>query len=275
MKKTGWSFQMRPDRVLAALLLATAAPVLAQENTAPVALRIPAEEANQGVASDGAHVYAIDNSRIGKYVISSGKRAAQWRGDRARFPHINSCAVLNSQLVCAASNYPAVPQTSAVEFFDRRTLRHKRTIRLGKRPGSLTVITRYAGKWWAVFANYDGKGGEPGRDHRHTLLARLDDQFQQEAAWSFPPELLAKFAPKSCSGASWGPDGRLYVTGHDRRELYALEIPATGSVLKLASTIPIATAGQAIGWDPKSPWRLWSISREQKMLVASAISPVR
>ena len=266
---------MRPDRVLAALLLATAAPVLAQENTAPVALRIPAEEANQGVASDGTHVYAIDNSRIGKYVISSGKRAAQWRGDRARFPHINSCTVLGSQLVCAASNYPAVPHTSAVEFFDRRTLRHKRTVRLGARPGSLTVITRHAGKWWAVFANYDGKGGEPGRDHRHTLLARLDDQFRQEAVWSFPPELLAKFAPKSCSGASWGPDGRLYVTGHDRREVYALEIPATGSVLKLASTIPIVTAGQAIGWDPKTPWRLWSISRDQKMLVASSISPVR
>ncbi len=266
---------MRREWALAALLLGLAPATSAQENAAPVVLRIPAEEANQGVASDGSHVYAVDNSRIGKYAIASDKRVARWQGERARFPHINSCTVLRSELVCAASNYPAVPQTSAVEFFDRRTLRHKRTVRLGKRPGSLTVINRHAGKWWAVFANYDGKGGEPGRDHRRTLLARLDDQFRQEAAWFFPPELLEKFAPKSCSGASWGPDGRLYVTGHDRRELYALEIPATGPVLKLASTIPIATAGQAIGWDQMTPWRLWSISRDEKMLVASAIEPVR
>jgi outer membrane protein assembly factor BamB len=260
---------------LAALLACMAIPAAAQTLAAPVIKRIPAEEANQGVASDGAYVYAIDNSRIGKYAIATGKRVAQWQGDKLRFPHVNSCTIMGRQLVCAASNYPAVPQTSAVEFFDRRSLRHLRTVSLGEGPGSLTVINRHDGKWWAVFANYDGKGGQPGRDHRHTLLVRLDDQFRQEAAWTFPPELLEKFAPKSCSGASWGRDGRLYVTGHDRKEIYALELPATGSVLTLAATIPIATAGQAIDWDPSKAWRLWSISRDDKMLVASAIAPVR
>lgn len=266
---------MRLEAGLAALFLGMAAPAVGDTPAAPVALRIPAEEANQGVASDGAFVYAIDNSRIGKYAIESGKRVAQWHGDPALFPHINSCAAIGRELVCAASNYPAVPQTGAVEFFDRRSLRHLRTVRLGEGPGSLTVINRRKGKWWAVFANYDGKGGQPGRDHRHTLLARLDDHFRQEANWSFPPELLEKFAPKSCSGASWGPDGRLYVTGHDRTEIYALELPAFGSVLKLAATIPIATPGQAIDWDPKIPWRLWSISRHDRMLTASTIVPGR
>lgn len=270
---------MRPESVLAGLLLCAACPAVAQEaaqeTAAPVVMRIAAEEANQGAASDGVHVYAVDNSRIGKYAVATGKRVAQWRGDPVHFPHINSCAVLKRQLVCAASNYPAVPQSSKVEFFDRRSLRHLRTADLGRGPGSLTVITRHGGKWWAIFANYDAKGGEPGRDHRHTLLARLDDSFRQEAAWTFPPGLLEKFAPKSCSGASWGPDGRLYVTGHDRAEIYALEVPADGSVLTLAATIPVATAGQAIGWDPAVPWRLWSISRDDRMLVASAIAPVR
>lgn len=266
---------MRPEAMLTALLLGIAAPAVAQAPAAPMDRRIPAEEANQGVTSDGTHVYAVDNDRIGKYALADGRRVAQWQGDRARFPHINSCTVIGRQLICAASNFPAVPQTSAVEFFDRRTLRHLRTVDLGQRPGSLTVINRRGGKWWAVFANYDGKGGQSGRDHRHTVLVRLDDAFRQEASWSFPPELLEKFAPNSCSGASWGPDGRLYVTGHDRTELYALEIAAPGSVLKLVATIPIATAGQAIDWDPKTPWRLWSISREEKLLVASAIAPVR
>lgn len=238
---------------------------------APVALEIPAEEANQGVASDGTYVYAIDNDRIGKYAIATGKRVAGWQGERALFPHMNSCTVVKHELVCAASNYPAVPQTSAVEIFDTRSMRHVRSISLGFGPGSLTVMERHADKWWAVFANYDGKGGEPGRDHRHTMLVRMDDTFQKEAAWVFPPEILARFAPKSCSGASWGADGRLYITGHDHPELYVLELPEAGSVLNHVATIPIATPGQAIDWDPKQPRRLWSIARDERKLVASEV----
>lgn len=240
---------------------------------APVALKIPAEEANQGVASDGTHAYAIDNDRIGKYVIATGKRVAQWRGELARFPHMNSCTVAGHELFCAASNYPAVPQTSAVEIFDTRTMRHVRSISLGFGPGSLTVMDRHAGKWWAVFANYDGKGGEPGRDHRYTTLVRMDDGFRKEAAWVFPPEILERFAPRSCSGASWGADGRLYVTGHDHPEVYVMELPEAGSVLKHVATIAVSTPGQAIDWDPKQPGRLWSIARDEKLLVASEITP--
>jgi hypothetical protein len=238
---------------------------------APVSLRMTAEEARQGVASDGTHVYAIDNNRIGKYLISTGKRIAHWEGERRLFPHMNSCTIVGRELVCAASNYPAVPQTSAVEFFDTVTLRHLRTISLGFGPGSLTVMDRHAGKWWAVFANYAGKGGEPGRDYRYTLLVRMDDAFRQEAAWTFPPDVLARFAPFSCSGASWGSDGHLYVTGHDRPELYELAFPEAGSVLELRRTIGIATPGQAIDWDPVKKGRIWSIGRGATEMVASDI----
>lgn len=238
---------------------------------APVALRLPAAEARQGVASDGVHVYAIDNDRIGKYRISTGQRVAQWQGERRLFPHMNSCTVAGQDLVCAASNYPSVPQTSAVEIFDTRTLRHRRSISLGFGPGSLTVLDRHDGKWWAVFANYAGKGGEPNRDYRYTLLVQMDDAFRQEAAWTFPPQVLARFAPFSCSGASWSMDGRLYVTGHDRPEIYELALPQAGSVLEWQRTIGIAAPGQAIDWDPVVRGRLWAIDRKANALVASAI----
>lgn len=238
---------------------------------APVALRLAAVEARQGVASDGVHVFAIDNDRIGKYAIATGKRIAQWQGERRLFPHMNSCTIAGRELVCAASNYPALPQTSAVEIFDVATLRHVRSVSLGFGPGSLTVLDRHAGKWWAVFANYAGKGGEPGRDHRHTLLVRMDDAFRQEAAWTFPPEVLARFAPFSCSGASWSDDARLYVTGHDRPEMYELALPAAGSVLELRRTIGIDSPGQAIDWDPRVKGRLWSVDRKGAALVASQV----
>ncbi|WP_066696644.1 YncE family protein [Sphingobium amiense] len=246
-------------------------PLLLLALSAPVSLRLPAPEAHQGAASDGAYVYAVDNDRIGKYRIADGRRVAQWQGERRLFPHMNSCTVAGRELVCAASNYPAVPQTSAVEFFDTRTLRHVRTVSLGFGPGSLTAMDRHGGKWWAVFANYAGRGGEPGRDTRHTLLVRMDDAFRQEQAWTFPAEVLERFAPFSCSGLSWSRDGRLYATGHDRPEMYELALPEAGSQLELRRIVGIASAGQAIDWDPKVPGRLWSIDRAKEEMVASAV----
>lgn len=240
-------------------------------DAAPVSRQIDAPEARQGVASDGTHVYALDNNRIGKYRIDTGAKVAEWQGEKTLFPHMNSCTVVGAELVCAASNYPAVPQTSAVEFFDTATLNHLRTVNLGLGPGSLTVMDYNNGKWWAVFANYDGKGGDPARDHRHTLLVQMDENFRREQAWTFPPKLLGKFAPKSCSGASWSPDGLLYASGHDRPELYALKLPEAGSVLQFVKTVLVRTRGQAIDWDPAVPNRLWSISRKNKQLVANIV----
>src|SRR3546814_13868568 len=45
---------------------------------------IAAPEADQGVASDRSHVYAIDNYAIGKYDKASGKRVAGLRSEERR-----------------------------------------------------------------------------------------------------------------------------------------------------------------------------------------------
>ena len=231
--------------------------------------RIPAPEARQGAASDGRFVYAIDNQRIGKYAIATGRRSAAWSGDRRRFPHLNSCTIVGRELVCAASNYPALPQTSSVEIFDPKRLVHRRSVSLGRGPGSLTAIDRHGGWWWAVFANYDGRGGQAGRDHRATVLVRLDDGFRRRQAWTFPPAVLRRLAPNSVSGASWTADGRLTVTGHDRRELYVVAVPPAGTVLAHVATVAAATPGQAIDWDPRDPKLLWSIDRKRREIAAS------
>lgn len=248
------------------LLVLTAAT-----DPAPVVERIPADEARQGVASDGVHVYAIDNNRIGKYRISDGQRVGGWEGPRVLFPHINSCTVVNRELVCAASNHSNVPQTSSIEFFDLKTLRHIRSHSFGITEGSLTVLDRHAGTWWAVFAAYDGRGGEPGKDNRYSQLVKLDETFRPLERWVFPPEILDKMKPYSASGASWTGSGRLAISGHDLPEIYLLRLPSAGSVLELDTTIIVATKGQAIDWDPAERNRLWTISRETKDMVASEI----
>lgn len=182
--------------------------------------------------------------------------------------------MVKTELVCAASNYPAVPMASAIEFFDARTLKHLRTHSLGRMYGSLTVLDWHKGSWWAVFANYDARGGEPGRDHRATTLVRMDAAFRPMESWLFPEAVLARFAPKSCSGAAWGKDGLLYASGHDRAEIYALRLPQAGSVLELVATLPVPTPGQAIDWDPDGR-TLWTIDRAQKRIVATEIPEVQ
>ena len=246
--------------MLALVLLAGSAEPL------PVTLRIPADEARQGAASNGRYVYAIDNSRIGKYRISDGRRVAQWSGDPVRFPHLNSCSASRRKLVCALSNYPAVPHANSVETFDARTLRHLGSRPLGFADGSLTTIERFGGEWWAVFAHYDGKGGVPGKDAAHSQLVRLDEDFKVTARWSFPNEVVARMRPYSISGASWSPGGQLALSGHSLPEIYIVSLPQAGNELELRATVPVASEGQAIDWDPKRPFALWTISRRDRAL---------
>ena len=245
-----------PSLSLAALALA-----------ATVTMRLPAPEANQGVAVDARAVYAVDNTTIAKYDRATGRRLLAFEGDRAKFPHMNSCAVIARELVCAASNYPATPMQSQVEVFDPSTLKHLRTIPLGKQPGSLTFVDRRDGGWWAGFANYDGRGGEPGRDHRATTLVRFDDKWRAQAAWTLPPAVLERLAPMSASGGALGSDGRLYLTGHDRPEVYVLDIPKGGGVLKLVATIDIPVKGQAIAFDRSAPGVMFGINRASREMV--------
>jgi hypothetical protein len=235
--------------LLAAAL--TAAPPIAP---AVEVQRIAAPEARQGVAAGPTHVYAIGNSQIAKYDRRTGRRTALWRGEAARYKHLNSCALVDRLLVCAASNYPEVPMASSVETFDPATLQPVHSRRLGRGRGSLTWLDWHAGSWWAGFANYDGRGGEPGRDHRWTVLVRFSRDFVEQGAWRFPPAVLARMAPHSTSGGAWGAVGLLYVTGHDRKEIYALRVPAAGSTLELVGNLPTVTGG--LGGDRHAHLRL-------------------
>lgn len=256
--------------MLLPLLLSVAAP----EAAASEIERMKAAEARQGVVADRRHVYAISNAEIGKYDRRTRRRIARWQGDPALFKHMNSCILLRARIVCAASNYPEVPQASSIEWFDARTMKHVRSRSLGPGRGSLTWLDWRDGSWWACFANYDGKGGEPGRDHRLTTLVRYTRDFRETGAWLFPPSVLSRFLPYSSSGGAWGQDGLLYVTGHDRPELYTLSLPAAGSTLRHVATIGLPTNGQAIAWELRAKRVLWSIERKTGEVIASKVPEI-
>ena len=256
---------------------------LAAQETETVAVRIlqateigrwQAAEAGQGVAVDADHFYAITNFRIGKYDNRTGERVAQWEGDRELTRHINSCIVQGTELVCANSNFPLVPMASSIEIFDTETLEPTATHSLGHAYGSLTWVERHEGRWWAGFAHYDDKGGEAGLDHRYTQIVTFDDEWRRTGGYLLPDSVLERFAPMSNSGGSFGPDGYLYLTGHDRSEIYVLAIPRMGVVMQHLATVTAPLEGQAWAWDRSENRVIYGITRQSGEVVSFHVPPV-
>ena len=65
----------------------------------------------------------------------------------------------------------------------------------------------------------------------------------------------------------WAPDARLYLTGHDHRELYVVRLPAAGSELEWVETVRGITPGQGIALDPARPGTLYGIDRAATEIV--------
>ena len=237
--------------------------------------RWAASEARQGVAVDAHHFYAVVNTQLGKYDKRTGAKVAEWIGDGERIKHLNSCTVDGSDLICAHSNYPQVPMASSIEIFDTTTMTHKNSIPLGLGFGSLTWVELRGEVWWAGFANYDAKGGEPGRDHRYTQIVTFDKEWRRTGGYRLPDSVLHAFAPKSNSGGSWGDDDLLYLTGHDAAEIYVLSEPGQGATLLHVATVKAPLEGQAWAWDRSEPRQLYGITRQKAEVVVMDIPVIK
>lgn len=230
--------------------------------------RFPADEANQGVAVDAGFFYAIDNHAIGKYRKDTGARVAGWEGGKGGpIKHLNAGVVLDGKLYCAHSNFPDLPEQSSVEIWDAGTMQHVGEQRFANPPGSLTWVDRRDGAWFACFAHYQ-KTSDPAR----TRVVKFDAEWEPLTGWTFPSELIQRFAGNSSSGGAFGPGGHLFVTGHDARELYVLEMSNLHTELQWRATIPISAAGQAFAWDPASLGVLYSIERKTREVIVSRIT---
>lgn len=226
---------------------------------------LPVPEANQGVGVDERYFYAVDNRAIGKYDKTTGKLVKRWEasGD-APIVHLDSAMVMDGKLYAAHSNYPGWPMTSSVEIFDAETMEHVGTHSFGTRWGSLTWIDWHDDRWWMTFANYDqkiGPGQTPYGGKANTIVIAMTQAFEPVRSWSLPEEVLDRFEEMSNSGGSWGPDGFLYLSGHDPAEIYKMRIPNAGSVLELVEIVPISIRGQGIAWDRSRPGVIYGILR--------------
>ena len=183
-----------------------------------------APEADQGVAVDATFFYPVDNSVIAKYDIASGKRIDRWDGTAdGLIRHLNSCLADAGRLWCANSNYPQTPMGSSIEVFDTATLDHVTSHSLGLLDeGSITWFDRYQGGFIAGFAHYDGGNGVGFKDHRYSSVVTFDAEWRRTGGWLFPSTVVERMAPDAASGGAIGPDGWLYLLGHDRPEMYVV-----------------------------------------------------
>jgi hypothetical protein len=259
--------------VLIAVGAATAAPGDPPQLDAKLLRTYDAFDANQGVAVDRDHFYAVDNTSITRHDRSTGRPERQFAGaEGGPLIHMDSGAVHRGRLYAAHSNYDASPMESSIEIFDARSMQHVGSHSLGIDRGSLTWIDRHDGSWWAGFANYDvvpDGQTEPYGETENTQIVRMDDRFQVTAAYTIPKTILDRFKPMSNSGGSWGPDGRLWLTGHDLDEAYVMELPHAGSELRWIATVRLpGVEGQGIQWDltGRHP-TLWAIKRSTNQVL--------
>jgi hypothetical protein len=231
-----------------------------------------ASDANQGVGVDRSYFYAVDNTSITKHRRDTGAPVLQFAGaDGGPLIHLDSGAVGRGRLYAAHSNYSESPMESSVEVLDARTMRHVDTHSFGIDRGSLTWIDRAPdGSWWAAFANYDRVfEGEVYGETNNTQVVKMNDRFEVIEGYTIPREILDRFRPMSNSGGSWGPDGRLWITGHDLGEAYVMEPPRAGSELRWVATVSLpGVEGQGIAWDLGGPRpTLWAIKRSTKQVL--------
>jgi hypothetical protein len=207
-------------------------------------------EADQGIAVDSRYFYAVDNSVIAKYELATGRLIARWVGpDHGLIRHLNSCFADAGKLWCANSNYSLTPMGSSIEVFDAASMQHVDTHSLGMtEEGSLTWFDHYKDGWIAGFAHYTGNGGLAFKDHTFSSVVAFDAQWRRTGGWLFPTNTVERMAPDAASGGAIGPDGLLYILGHDRPEMYVLARPSMGPTLLHVATINLQAEGQAFSF---------------------------
>lgn len=241
--------------------------------------KVAAVDAIQGVAVDAKHFYSIDNFSITKHDKASGQALLQWYGgENGPIIHLDGGVAINGTIYCPHSNYPQSPITSSVEMWNATTLEHIASHSFGIYRGSLTWIDQNShGVWYGAFADYDKV--QPGQTQPYgltmnTQLVQFADDWSVTRAWIFPSALWQSFSPMSNSGGSFGPDGWLYITGHDDPVVYVVKLPSAGDVAIWVATISLPDiGGQGIAWD-RSQGRngsLYGISRVSAEVVEISV----
>ena len=216
---------------------------------------ISSPEATQAAAANESFVYAISSTTVAKYDRATGERLAVSAGEAK---HLNSGFLWEGKLYCAHSNYPLKPEKSEIKLLDTATMVLGTFKDFGESQGSLTWVVRNDQGWWCTFAYY-------GPEHAKTKLVKFDDDWQERGSWTYPEKVISDLGDYSISGGIWQAD-ELLATGHNKRVIYRLRLPATGNILELVDVVDSPFPGQGIARD-QTDGHLVGIDRAKRLVL--------
>jgi len=211
--------------------------------------------ATQAAAVDGRFIYAVASREVAKIDRADGKELAVSEGKAS---HLNSAFIQDGKIHCAHSNFPLKPEKGQIMVLDPDTMKLAVFHGFSDPPGSLTWALEKDGNWWCHFAHY-------GTDNGRSVLVRYDGGWKEMGRWTYPPEFVAEWGKMSLSGAVWQ-DGEILATGHDKKRIYRLRVPAAGRVVEWVATHGSPFPGQGIAVDPETGG-LVGIDRKRKAVV--------
>ena len=191
------------------------------------------KEVKKGVAIDDRYFYTISDSHIEKYGRKTGKKILS---KKLPFKHLNGGTFVNGDLV-VINNPPRNPEHNAIVWIDPKTLGLIDIMPLPQVKGSLTWIDWAWDKWWLCDAH--GK---------NTAIYCFNDDWTLEGYWKLPKEVIKNTKPRSLSGGAWFGE-YLCVSGHDKPELYILELAYDKLQATLLKTIPICFDGNGFAFE--------------------------
>lgn len=219
-----------------------------------------AKEATQGVAIDKKYVYAISNSQIGKYGRKSGKRVLS---KKFPFKHLNGGTFVNGDLV-VVNNPPKQPKNNALVWINPTTLDVIDIMPLPEVKGSLTWVDWAWDKWWVCDAHYK-------KHTKDTAIYCFNQDWMLEGYWKLPKSVIKHIEPYSLSGGAWFGE-YLCVSGHDKPEMYILDLPQNEVHAKLLRTIQVCFDGQGFAFERgKGSVYAWGVRRDDAVVVRCAI----
>ena len=249
-------------------LITLAVPVHAADPICREVRKFSSPQAIQGVGIDTDFAYVVTNRAIAKHHKLTGRLEKTWEAPKGSYlKHLNSGVVVDGVLYSSHSNYPTTPRQNSIEMWDAETLEYKGKHEFKRPDAAFTWIDIYRGKWYGGFAYYGDEASVA-----KTEVVLFDKEWKTIKKWHYPQSVVKRFSPYSNSGASFGPDGLLYATGHDAAELYAVRLPEAGGLMPLVATVPMPIFGQGIAWDRTDLGIIYGIRRKNREVVAARFS---
>lgn len=200
--------------------------------------------AHQGIIASPNYLYVIDNNIIAK-LNKSGETIKIFKS--SKLTHLNGGTYYGNFLYLTHN-----PKGSnSVEYFNTE-LKHINSIEM-QYPGSLTWIDYYKKNWWGCLAYYD-------KEISKTRIMNFTDN----KSYKLPDKVLERMKPYSNSGGFWR-DDLLYLTGHDKPEIYILELKDELVLKEIRKT---KIKGQGISFDSG---KIYGIDRSKKEIIIENI----